>query len=101
MRQAQTKLAYKPPLNPSTGNRTLPPQLSITAARPILMLSWPTNFSGSKVQSTTNLDSTDAWRSNPPESTQVRFAVYFLANIDNPSQIPAALFLGVDVCSLN
>ena len=32
---------------------------------------------------------------------EVRFSVYSLANFDNPSQIPAAMFLGIDGCSFD
>ena len=36
-----------------------------------------------------------------PETPQVRFSVYFLANFDNPSQIPTEMFLGIDGCSFD
>jgi hypothetical protein len=36
-----------------------------------------------------------------PETPQARFSVYFLANFDNPSQIPTAMFLGIDGCSFD
>ena len=44
---------------------SLPPQLTITPATANVVLSWPTNFTGFTLQSTTNLAST-VWSTNLP-----------------------------------
>jgi uncharacterized repeat protein (TIGR03803 family) len=55
----------------SSGNGTvfslsLPPQLTITRAGPDVVLSWPTNFTGFGLQSTTSLGSSAIWATNLP-----------------------------------
>jgi uncharacterized repeat protein (TIGR03803 family) len=72
------------PLGGPTGNGTvfsltIPPQLTITSAAENVILSWPTNFTGFTLQSTTNLAS-PLWATNltPP------VAVNGLNTVTNP-----------------
>jgi len=43
-----------------------PPQLTLTASGPNVIVSWPTNATGLTLQSTTNLGSSAAWTTNTP-----------------------------------
>jgi uncharacterized repeat protein (TIGR03803 family) len=49
----------------------IPPQLTIVSAGPNIVLSWPTNYTGFTLQSTTNLDPSTAWTTNLPSTVVV------------------------------
>jgi hypothetical protein len=43
-----------------------PPQLTVISSRANVILTWPTNFTGFSLQSTTNLGSSAIWTTNSP-----------------------------------
>jgi uncharacterized repeat protein (TIGR03803 family) len=45
---------------------SLPPRLTVTAAGPNVVVTWPTNFAGYTLQATTNLGASALWTTNLP-----------------------------------
>lgn len=63
-----------------------PPQLSVVAAGPNVVLSWPANFAGFRVESTTNISPPATWATNLPPPSLVN-GQYTLTNpISGPQQ---------------